>query len=423
MEQMNLHERFLEAICAEPDDDLPRLVYADWLDAQNNPRGEFIRLQCLLHRLPTDHPTRKVLAARTYMLSLQLKRMYREALLKFTTVLPEYQRGFIESIVIDAQVFIRNFAEIFRLAPIQHVTFIDVGNCLSQLFDCPGVARLRSIAIFAQHLGEDLGLVVANSPHLERLQTLKLRRNRLRSQGAALLANTTNLPGLTTLDCSENEIGDEFLYSLARSRHLNSLKNLIVSQNEITLAGLQAVLSPVGLPNLSRVVLQYNQLAILERGRTSLQFGSNTGRVQHLDLSHNGLNATVLSHILEMNGLDQITDLNLSYNDLGNQGAWVIAHWPGACHLENLNLGNNRISDDGARVLARANNMYSLKRLDLRENPIHNNGAKEFLDPTVLPSLEGVELSMMGISGQMWTELREYFDKKMLENQMKSNSN
>jgi uncharacterized protein (TIGR02996 family) len=40
---------FLRAICANPDDDLPRLIYADWLDEHGDPdRAEFIRLQCAL---------------------------------------------------------------------------------------------------------------------------------------------------------------------------------------------------------------------------------------------------------------------------------------------------------------------------------------------------------------------------------------
>lgn len=40
---------FLAAICARPDDDLPRLVYADWLDEHGRgERGEFIRVQCAI---------------------------------------------------------------------------------------------------------------------------------------------------------------------------------------------------------------------------------------------------------------------------------------------------------------------------------------------------------------------------------------
>ncbi len=43
---MNDHATFLRAILAEPDKDLPRLIYADWLDERGDPRGQFIRVQC-----------------------------------------------------------------------------------------------------------------------------------------------------------------------------------------------------------------------------------------------------------------------------------------------------------------------------------------------------------------------------------------
>jgi uncharacterized protein (TIGR02996 family) len=35
----------LAAIAAAPDDDLPRLALADWLEERDDPLGEFIRLQ------------------------------------------------------------------------------------------------------------------------------------------------------------------------------------------------------------------------------------------------------------------------------------------------------------------------------------------------------------------------------------------
>lgn len=43
---------FLSAIIAAPDDDLPRLTYADWLDEHGEPeRAEFIRVQCEAYQL------------------------------------------------------------------------------------------------------------------------------------------------------------------------------------------------------------------------------------------------------------------------------------------------------------------------------------------------------------------------------------
>ena len=43
----------LKDICANPDDDTPRLVYADWLDDHGDAEGaEFIRLQIRLSKMP-----------------------------------------------------------------------------------------------------------------------------------------------------------------------------------------------------------------------------------------------------------------------------------------------------------------------------------------------------------------------------------
>ena len=57
-------ERLLAAVIDAPDDDLPRLAYADWLeergDAAGRARASFIRLQIELARLAEDDPRRPV---------------------------------------------------------------------------------------------------------------------------------------------------------------------------------------------------------------------------------------------------------------------------------------------------------------------------------------------------------------------------
>src|SRR5438270_1223294 len=59
---------FLNAIRDDPDDDTPRLVYADWLDEQggiaNAARAEFIRVQVGLARLDETAPARPALEDR-----------------------------------------------------------------------------------------------------------------------------------------------------------------------------------------------------------------------------------------------------------------------------------------------------------------------------------------------------------------------
>src|SRR5207249_956021 len=53
---MTLHNAFLLDILEHPDDDTPRLVYADWLMERGEPRGEFIRIQVERARLERDDP-------------------------------------------------------------------------------------------------------------------------------------------------------------------------------------------------------------------------------------------------------------------------------------------------------------------------------------------------------------------------------
>jgi uncharacterized protein (TIGR02996 family) len=42
--------QLLSAIQARPDDDAPRLAYAEWLSGLGDPLGDFIRMQCALAR-------------------------------------------------------------------------------------------------------------------------------------------------------------------------------------------------------------------------------------------------------------------------------------------------------------------------------------------------------------------------------------
>jgi uncharacterized protein (TIGR02996 family) len=58
------HEPFLKEIAAHADLDEPRLVFADWLEERGDLRGEFIRVQCRLARLPRDAAERLELEAR-----------------------------------------------------------------------------------------------------------------------------------------------------------------------------------------------------------------------------------------------------------------------------------------------------------------------------------------------------------------------
>jgi uncharacterized protein (TIGR02996 family) len=56
---------FVREILAQPLDDAPRLVFADWLEERGDPRGEFIRVQCQLAKLRIRDPQYPPLEARS----------------------------------------------------------------------------------------------------------------------------------------------------------------------------------------------------------------------------------------------------------------------------------------------------------------------------------------------------------------------
>ncbi len=47
-----IEDAFVAAVLADPADDAPRLVYADWLEERGDPRAEFLRVEWELLKLP-----------------------------------------------------------------------------------------------------------------------------------------------------------------------------------------------------------------------------------------------------------------------------------------------------------------------------------------------------------------------------------
>lgn len=99
---MDEHLPFLRAICADPADDLPRLVFADFLeetgDADRIARAHFIRAQIALTQLPAPSPEFREMES----LQNRLFEMYRDDWIWDLPVHlhgsanPVWRRGFIE---------------------------------------------------------------------------------------------------------------------------------------------------------------------------------------------------------------------------------------------------------------------------------------------------------------------------------------
>src|SRR5262245_37787354 len=132
---MDTQAAILAAVADRPDDDTPRLAYADWLDdhagdlpdpAAARVRAEFIRVQCEVKRL--EH------------LPSALLQGYAELYRRQDTILPHHRRdllgplaaalgphdavfdrGFVTELGLDAPTFVRHADEIAAMAPLPDV--------------------------------------------------------------------------------------------------------------------------------------------------------------------------------------------------------------------------------------------------------------------------------------------------------------
>ena len=388
---------FLDRVCAAPDDDGPRLIFADWLDERGNPRGEFIRIQCALDRLPADDPRRPDLTDREAMHLARFHAAWSEPV-RGIAGWAEFRRGFIETVNIEARQFLLHAAALFRLAPIRHVRFLDVGSTLRRLTESAFLARLSAITIFAQHLNEDLTKALTESPHLGAVRHLNVGRNRVGDRGAERLAASPRFRTLTHLDLSHNAIGDTGVRAIAYSTNLAGLESLELRRNELSRAGLATLLASPVLTRMGYLGLGSNSVgAPLE---LTPQAGSSVS-LKELDLSENGMTADSTRRLTESPGLAALARLDLQNNEVGNEGASALADWSGAAALRVLHLADNRIGDEGARALAHSTYLHNLTELDLSDNPIHDPGAFDFLNAPALPRLRRLGVPYLGLTPQM----------------------
>lgn len=112
----------LAAIRAHPDEDTPRLIYADWLDENGQPeRAEFIRLQCAPE--PTEQQS-----DRLYDLCERGLGRWLTGLPQFTGAHWEFRRGFPEHLEVHIGPLLDRFEAFARVPWLRFVSVFEVWN-------------------------------------------------------------------------------------------------------------------------------------------------------------------------------------------------------------------------------------------------------------------------------------------------------
>jgi uncharacterized protein (TIGR02996 family) len=281
---------FIQAIRDEPHDDVPRLVYADYLEDEGRSlRAELIRIQCELSRGVRDRSRELELLTRMRELVVDHRPEWLGPLARFTPP-AIFERGFVETAIVPAGGFVKDAAAIFAAHPISRLILRGARRAIDKVATCPELALLRSLDLRENELDGPTIEILAASPHLQRLTTLNLADNQISRTGTRALVATGNLRGLETLNLARNELSDGGAEALASSPNVARLTRLDLSSNGITDRGAEMLAASPHLARLKSLKLAFNRVA--QRGIEALAGSVHLAGLNTLDVSGNNIGSS-----------------------------------------------------------------------------------------------------------------------------------
>lgn len=324
---MHEDERALRRACAaSPDDDLPRLVLADWLDEYGPPdHARFVRLQVEVAK-PDTAPARRHELRQTADALLAEHRADWEGPLRALGVSQVgYDRGLPVTAVMPPNQWLVRGDDLFHLAPSVAHLHVAPGDphAHRHVAASTHLIRLSAITFSSAGLG-DLGLrSLAANPAAVGLRQLAVRWDAVSDTGGDALADSPHLAGLERLDLFGNRLDSHAVRRLTHSPLLARLTGLDLGAN------------PLG-----------------DAGAGVLASAPPRERLTALGLAHCGLGVAGLRVLMTGSGLPAVTELDLSENPLGDAGAAVLAAAPRSSRLTRLALRGTGLGPAGRRTLA-----------------------------------------------------------------------
>jgi uncharacterized protein (TIGR02996 family) len=439
---MTRADGLLHAIAESPEDDAPRLVYADWLEERGDPRHELIRVQLELARLDEGDDRRWELLARERRLLRAHGKHWAGPLRRFVKRY-YFRRGFVEGVTLRAAAFLENAGELFRLAPVRIVRLLDAVPHLPDLGASPHLAHVRSLDLRHQPITREGLQTLLNSPHLTGLNSLNLRGTHLcNSPGMRFLAGCPALANLTALDLSDHhndatlnrrEFWESFhnrsgqrderlvivpaaIEALSQSPHLAGLTELGLGghQYHVLPETMEALAASPLLERLTALDLRFARVHGWRTNWEQTFFGSP--RLANLRTLH--LAGTWVSSVFVLGcpHLRNLTTLDLSRHSFRNyygdddpeevdETGEEIASFAASEHLPNLTrlrLSGCHLNNAELRELGGAAGFPRLACLELDQNGYNPTGMRAFVAGKLLAQLR--VLNLQGPSSGSWPE-------------------
>jgi uncharacterized protein (TIGR02996 family) len=411
---------FMEAILASPDDDFPRLIYADRLEERNDPRGELIHVQIELARLREEDDRWADLAAREQRLLAQHEAEWARPLQPFCDRWL-FRKGFVEWARLRGKYscstgpdFLDCLAAVLARTPVRGISWCATPEDLGRLAASPLLARLSAIDFYSWNQcapDEYLGAMadLACSPHAIGLSSFRMAGHTIGDGIVRALAAAPALPRLERLDLGEQWLTDEALDRLASSPLGQRLCRFQCIYNpSVTLAGVERLLEPGCLPRLTCLdisidgwsdtgvssLLHTNRLARLNRlglvygvhdcplrtvvqplaGLVELFSSGNVPRLTELVLHGIKLTPADLRALVAGPLGRQLASLTLERCRLTDQDVPALLPLLKAGRLRRLGLPYNELTDEAAGCLASCQALSRLHTLDLEDNKIYRPG-------------------------------------------------
>ena len=388
---MSDEQAFLQEVLAHPDDMGPRRVFADWLEEQGDPRGEFIRVQCELGELGPYDPRRGELERRERALLDEHREQWLEPIRRVVDN-PRYRRGFVESFSITPRRFVEHATQLFEVWPVRRVQFFPLDGHTRDLALCPHLRKLGGLNLYG---GLDVPRVrfdtLFASPNLTGLKTLELSEGRT---GDILLQAAARARGLSSVETLQiGRAGLPGITALATASSLPKLKNLTLRHAQFTLPALTGLLETPHLAGVQSLDLQYSPLApVLVR---VLGAAALTRQLEALDLSHCGLGFAGIETWRTTAHFHQLKRLSLTADGIGDAGLQGLFRGSDWCarNLTQLHLSGNTLHDVSAKRLAACRSFATLQELDLSQNQLTAEGAMRLVQDPAWSKLQSLNLA------------------------------
>lgn len=377
---MSDREALYDAILAHPDDDTPRLVFADWLQENGNERyATFIRKQIELARVPEWDP----LWLRAWRDDRGTINGYEyddfRPALGVGLAWEWFRRGFGWRVKSEsAGPFLERAERLFAQAPVGAVTFNNLMENttgplpISAIGGSPWLARLSQITFDWVRFVSSTARAFAASPHLGRLKRLTFSSGALESGALAALLVPALLNRLDALELLGTTADWSELVRLADYDGPGRLRRFVASSPYAPSA---APARLFGAPVLSEL----RELRVGSSGANSAHVRAIceapfAPRLESLSLVGTGAGVPGVEAVAACAAFGGLKRLELSKNDLGPAALQSLIASPHLAGLSVLNLSDNPLGDAGAVALAKAPWLKNLCALDLSHCNIGERG-------------------------------------------------